>query len=795
MNRLTILITALLVAMVTQAGVVTIDEARQKAQLFIDTQMAGSRSCDTRTNQAQTSLRQIGNGPDNEYYVFSQDNGEGYIIVSGDDRTADILGYSDSGTFDMQHLPDNMRGWLQNYAEQIHQLDLCGIDRRFTTYAPAVAGRKVIEPLIKARWGQFEPYNDLCPTDPTAGTTCPTGCAATAMAQVLSYHRYPSRTTAVIPAYTTITRKIALSAVNKTNINWSAMLSNYNGVNATPTQTQAVYTLMMLCGRAIHMDYTANWSSADAFHIAHALYQYFGYDAGARNIIRGEMGYNEWDKAIYEEIAAKRPIIFKGSSDSNGNDASHIFVIDGYDGNGYYHANWGWEGGSNGFFLLSVLPPGVSAEDEQLLSNLGYSFWQMAVIGIKPNAGGTAVSPVLTTSSLKLNGNTTVTRQSTSVNFPSVPIIKGTFNYTGDTRRFDMGVGIIDEQGKLVSTQSIVENFELPGNIGWPNYPVDVIFKSNLKNGNYRIVNISRVSNQGWGWQLDIDAIKYCIHAKVDGRTLKLQQATSNLSGQLTLAGTAEAKRLARLKLHVKNNGTVFHDPVFLFIDGQRMGGRYVDVEAGGTADIEIGFTPASKGSHALSMAYIANGQYVHFAKLNVNAAAPAYNKLEMSLGTTNAKSGIIGSKLQFTVKVKNTNTKVFDNKISAYIYKLRHDGSDIGDNVGRCDRYLNIAAGKTATASFTFNDLEDGEHYFVWVYYYSEGVLNSNKFWGGGYDVNIASKVEDVQQKPADEVVDIFTLAGTLAGRCQRSKLKEWLGKMPHGIYIVDGKKIELTE
>ena len=67
MNRLTILITALLVAVVTQAGVVTIDEARQKAQLFMDAQMAGSRSCDTRTNQAQTSLRQIGNGPDNEY--------------------------------------------------------------------------------------------------------------------------------------------------------------------------------------------------------------------------------------------------------------------------------------------------------------------------------------------------------------------------------------------------------------------------------------------------------------------------------------------------------------------------------------------------------------------------------------------------------------------------------------------------------------------------------------------------------------------------------------------------------
>ena len=43
------------------------------------------------------------------YYVFNTNDDNGFVIVSGDDRTAEILAYSDNGRFNADEIPDNMR--------------------------------------------------------------------------------------------------------------------------------------------------------------------------------------------------------------------------------------------------------------------------------------------------------------------------------------------------------------------------------------------------------------------------------------------------------------------------------------------------------------------------------------------------------------------------------------------------------------------------------------------------------------------------------------------------------------
>ena len=53
------------------------------------------------------------------FYVFNAGSDGGYIIVSADDRTEPILGYVEQGTFDPDNIPENMRSWLQSYADQI----------------------------------------------------------------------------------------------------------------------------------------------------------------------------------------------------------------------------------------------------------------------------------------------------------------------------------------------------------------------------------------------------------------------------------------------------------------------------------------------------------------------------------------------------------------------------------------------------------------------------------------------------------------------------------------------------
>ena len=60
------------------------------------------------------------------YYIFNTAGDQGYIIISGDDRTNKVLGYVDKGSFDPNHVPANMQAWLDSYNEQIGMLDALG---------------------------------------------------------------------------------------------------------------------------------------------------------------------------------------------------------------------------------------------------------------------------------------------------------------------------------------------------------------------------------------------------------------------------------------------------------------------------------------------------------------------------------------------------------------------------------------------------------------------------------------------------------------------------------------------
>ena len=54
---------------------------------------------------------------DAAYYVFNAQKDRGWVIVSGDDRTRQVLGYSDSGSYDPNDVPENMQAWLDQYVE------------------------------------------------------------------------------------------------------------------------------------------------------------------------------------------------------------------------------------------------------------------------------------------------------------------------------------------------------------------------------------------------------------------------------------------------------------------------------------------------------------------------------------------------------------------------------------------------------------------------------------------------------------------------------------------------------
>ena len=370
----------LLLVMLTTLGAwadqVTAEEALQQAQAFLANRSDGPRRAPGAAPQLVSAGQVCG------LYVFNTADKKGFVIVSNDDATYPILGFSESGTIDPANIPSNMRAWLQGYADQIAWLqkqDKQGRQdgQRRARRRTGTHSTEPIAPLISTTWEQKEPYNNLCPMYSSTERAV-TGCVATAMAQVMCYHQWPRSYTSAIPGYTTATHGIDLTAeLPITTFDWENMRLSYYSTPYSEAEANAVATLMQYCGYSILTDYGD--SSGGCFScVGGALKTYFNYDETIKLVYHNSYSEADWSDLIYDELAQLRPVIYCGKTSNN---ISHAFVCDGYkyeNDNDYFHINWGWEGWCDNYFLLSALDPIYSNSP-----TLSYNYDQSAVVGIE----------------------------------------------------------------------------------------------------------------------------------------------------------------------------------------------------------------------------------------------------------------------------------------------------------------------------------------------------------------------------------------------------------------------------
>ena len=400
MKKTFLVVLLLMIALIIKAGDVTPEQALQHAKDFL--QQRAATGVNPKRSQALAAELKLA-GRVSGLYVFNSDSNNGYVIVSNDDRTASVLGYSDSGQLDLDNMPENMRAWLQGYADEIAWMNAHNYQP-----SPAVARRAAsavkhpIAPLMTTRWDQGAPFNNLCP-EYTEGTKSATGCVATAMAQVMKYHNY-AEMTGGLPAYDkdfSDSPCIPVAALPQTTFDWGNMLDEYPDGGYTAEQGAAVAKLMQYCGSSTKMAYGAE-SFSNVNMIPAALKNYFGYNSTAQIVVRSLYTYNEWLEMIYHELSESRPVAYGGLSSSGG----HAFVCDGYQGEDYFHINWGWGGMSDNYFKLSVLN-----SDEQGIggssSKDGYHYGQRAVFGVqKPTDSGTVLDVTMHYPDLTVNSIT-----------------------------------------------------------------------------------------------------------------------------------------------------------------------------------------------------------------------------------------------------------------------------------------------------------------------------------------------------------------------------------------------------
>lgn len=307
-------------------------------------------------------------------YVFSGMD-EGYMVVSADDCGAPLLGYADKGSFDENGIPPQMEWWLGEYSRQIEYARGKGLSASQEYQAE---GRPAILPLLTTQWNQDAPYNNDCPQK--SGRQTYTGCVATSMAQVMNYFEYPLKGSG--------SKKYTVGGIGSLSMifsakefDWDNMLDRYIPGDYNDEQASAVAYLMKACGYSVEMNYGYDASGAISAMIPGAMIKYFDYDPNARNANRLQYSASEWEEMIYENLKNVGPVIYNGSSPLEG---GHSFVCDGYDGNGYFHFNWGWGGSADGYFLLTALNP-----SSQGIGGMGggFNFGQDVVLGLQKPTG------------------------------------------------------------------------------------------------------------------------------------------------------------------------------------------------------------------------------------------------------------------------------------------------------------------------------------------------------------------------------------------------------------------------
>ena len=733
---LSILISAVCMSM--QAAEVSLQKARETAKAFMAQVMAADEQAGTRLAKEGISLKTVETGLKG-LHAFNMDGGNGFVIVSGSDQTEAVLGYATTGSIDGE-MPPAMRALLQSYAAQITRAEQ-GADKAEGEAAGIYLTKQEVAPLIKSKWGQDAPYNNMTPTARTKDKKtihCPTGCVATATAMVMRYHEWPKEQTAVIPASSN------LPELPATTFDWAAMRDTYDK-DSPKEACDAVATLMKYCGGAFKMEYYADVAASNSSHAAYGLIRFFGYDSQSIRTTRRTLVTEwEWQNMIYEELAAKRPVIAGGDG--------HEIIIDGYRQGDYFHINWGWNGGSDGYFQLSARTHFTAAQKE--MKHFPYEI----ITGIKPAKEPFTYQETLATTGLTVNTNTPLKLERTGdSNFPTVNTILCVRNNCRDMedKMFDFGIGLYNGE-ELEKVFVVANNMKFEYASYLDNIDAGVTFGEGMADGLYQLYPVSKL-HDATEWLKNQDLEPWYIDADIAGNTLTLtthprdHRLTINsikYSGDLTEGGQVTAVA------NVTNGSDYDFDGVIILVydssngkkrDSKVLSETFHRIAAGKTEDVSFNFKAGEAQTYQTYILYEAFmlGESVPLVikeagseEENVGDYVQLEKTMTMKNSTITGKDyygndfyDLCGRVLDITVTLKNTDDEItYKGEVSTIVFMI-DPVTGISEAVATLSKKnVTVAPGQSTDVSFRYDHMKPHNDYYLNVQssYYED--LNSDE-------------------------------------------------------------------
>ncbi len=287
-------------------------------------------------------------------YVYVFENND-FVMVAANDAVFPVLAYSREQSFGGADFSPDLDWWLNiEYDRRIVEAHHKGSvnpamravwdDILYRGQFPLKSESGVL-PLVSSRWGQSRTNDHQCPgynnkvPMPSLGcycTKCTAGCVAVAMAQIMNYWKFP--------------------ASNEERVfDWCHMpdrLIKFDGIVLRPdfsVECDAIAGLLVNCGHTANLTYcVSNCATGSTLGQAASAFQNeYSYKSSLQHRYRTVT--TNWKEKLRTNLEAGMPVLYGGQSGSGG----HAFVCDGYEGDVFFHFNWGWTGSYDGFFYIS----------------------------------------------------------------------------------------------------------------------------------------------------------------------------------------------------------------------------------------------------------------------------------------------------------------------------------------------------------------------------------------------------------------------------------------------------------
>ena len=754
--------------------------AKRAAQDFMKHQLPALTRGET--VELSRAITGVADGDDAGIFVFNAQ--KGFVVISGNDELPTVLAYSNGDAYDAQTAPPAMKAMLEAY----HHAAKTTANTRVS-----VPTHADISPLIKTKWDQDAPYNLQTPKGSSV-EHCPTGCLATALAQIMYYHQYPD------------------------GFEWSKMKTSYKSTD-TGDEVNAVAKLMADVGEKLFMDYGDFESSARFIDACEALRYDYGYSETTEFVERSCYTAQSWDELLYGELAANRPIFMGAQSMSSTGQGGHAFVIDGYEvknSTGYFHVNWGWGGSSDDYFLISVLNPKYQYTGGHAGSS-GYSYSQNAIIGAQPAAKPMEKTTRFHTSFCYIvDDKGTYTRLSSSEDFPKLKLKISLFNNAQpkESRYYEYAIAIYKghEMIQILHEKSIKDlNNGTALGYGQGGYLQigGISLGKDLSNGIYQIRVLSREEGKSdWAWAIEA-ACRY-IEITINDNTMttatygndeEFESDSDFTINSVDVSGSKKVGEPLTITINVTNNHMPNNAPIFLWGNAslsegedsyQCLGGGGTNLSPGETGNLILEYTPQRSGDFKFILSGSSDNCKTPLSSFDVSVSG-MYLMMDLSVKNSTRQSDqtnkVDGTTLEGTIKLSNYGSEAYDDNVYVRIYGL--DDKDHNKNKRESAK---IAIGETVDIPFSFENLTPNHKYILLIYamngedkYPLNFVLHDDGsftyYYKYVYQMTESTGIDALKADSPD--ADVYDMHGARIGKV--SELKS----LPKGVYIINKKKI----